>query len=115
MIESLNWLLQSSALSTFVYGYYQVELAITLKVAHTLCRYEETPEGGLKPQAPEGVIFTGEKSNTIGPGHYNPSPTAVKAEPKAANFGRGGEIDRTAFLLGNTAAPGKWPNYHMKL
>ena len=74
---------------------------------NALYRYEETPEGGLIPQAPEAVIFTGEKSNTIGPGQYNPTSAAVKAEPKAANFGRGGEIDRTAFLLSNTVAPGK--------
>lgn len=73
----------------------------------TLGRYEETPEGGLKPQAPEVVIFTGEKNNTIGPGQYNPTSAAVQAEPKAATFGKGGEIDRTAFLLGNTTAPGK--------
>ena len=71
------------------------------------CRYEETPEGGLKPQPPEGFVFTGEKSNTIGPGQYNPAPTAVRPDPKSADFGRSGEINRTAFLLGPSVAPGK--------
>ena len=71
------------------------------------CRYEETPQGQLRPQPPpEGTIFTGEKTSRVGPGQYEPAVGAVRPDPKAAVFGRGPEIDRTAYLLGTSAAPG---------
>ena len=71
------------------------------------CRYEETPQGQLRPQPPpEGTMFTGEKTNKVGPGQYEPAVGAVRPDPKAAVFGRGPEIDRTAYLLATSAAPG---------
>ena len=51
-------------------------------------------------------MFSGEKANKVGPGQYDPTVGAVRPDPKAAVFGRGPEIDRTAFLLGTSAAPG---------
>ena len=69
-------------------------------------RYEETPEGQLRAQAPEGTLFTGERNSQVGPGQYDPAVGGVRPDPKAAIFGRGPEIDRTAFLLGRSAAPG---------
>ena len=70
-------------------------------------RYEETPEGQLRPQPPpQGSIFTGDKTSRVGPGQYDPSVGAVRPDPKAAVFGRGPEIDRTALLLGTSVAPG---------
>ena len=61
----------------------------------------------MRPQPPpEGSLFTGEKTNRVGPGQYDPTVGAIRPDPKAAVFGRGPEIDRTAFLLGTSAAPG---------
>lgn len=77
----------------------------SLLLAHD--RYEETPEGQLRPQPPpQGSIFTGDKTSRVGPGQYDPSVGAVRPDPKAAVFGRGPEIDRTALLLGTSVAPG---------
>ncbi|KAL3162146.1 hypothetical protein ABBQ32_009855 [Trebouxia sp. C0010 RCD-2024] len=68
--------------------------------------YEETPEGQLRPQPPpQGSIFTGDKTSRVGPGQYDPSVGAIRPDPKAAVFGRGPEIDRTALLLGTSVAP----------
>jgi hypothetical protein len=70
-------------------------------------RYEETPEGQLQAQPPpEGTIFTGERNSRVGPGQYDPTVAGVRPQPKAAVFGRGPEINRTAFLLSSSVAPG---------
>lgn len=71
-------------------------------------RYEETPDGQLRAQAPpEGFFFTGEKSSKVGPGQYEPEVGAVRPSPKAAGFGRGPDVDRAALLLSSSVAPGK--------
>ncbi|KAA6422522.1 MAG: hypothetical protein FRX49_07383 [Trebouxia sp. A1-2] len=69
--------------------------------------YEETPEGQLQAQPhPESTVFTGERNSRVGPGQYDPTVAGVRPQPKAAVFGRGPEINRTAFLLSSSIAPG---------
>ena len=73
-----------------------------------MTRYEETPDGQLRPQPPpDGIFFTGEKNNHVGPGQYESAIGAVRPEPKAAGFGRGPEVDRAALLLSSSIAPGE--------